>query len=73
MARETSRWSVRSNGRQTRGHGDVSAEVAGLLLAWAGGHVEAIAELERLDPRVEGLEAEDYIGACRLLLGAREK
>lgn len=58
--------------RTLRGVGIVPAETAALLLAWAGGHLDAIAELEVLDPRVEGLEAKDYVGACRLLLGARE-
>lgn len=54
-------------------HGEVSAEVAGLLAAWASGHAEAIAALEDIVPGVQGLRDTDYVGACRLLLDARKE
>lgn len=53
--------------------GDVSAATAGLLAAWASGHAEAIAALEAITPGVEALRDDDYVGACRLLLAARER
>lgn len=67
------RAAVRVLRAEVRGHGEVSAATAGLLLAWAGGHQPALVELEDLDERVARLESEDYVGAARLLLGAREE
>jgi hypothetical protein len=50
---------------------EVPTVTAGLLLAWCGGHQPALALLEDVDRRVLGLHSEDYVGGCRLLLGAR--
>lgn len=52
-----------------KGQGDMAAETAGLLLAWASGHQDAIARLEEIEPGVEQLHSSDIAGACRLLIG----
>jgi hypothetical protein len=54
-----------------RARGEVSAEIAGLLLAMAGGHSDAIITLEEIDPRIVDLRAEDVARACEILLGAK--
>ena len=57
--------------RALKAEGEIRADVAGLMLAWAGCWGDAIALLEEIDPRVEALAAGDYVAACRVLLGAR--
>jgi hypothetical protein len=51
--------------------GLVPAQTAVLLLAWFGGHAEALAVLEDIEPRMADLHSGDYVGGVRLLLGAR--
>lgn len=54
--------------RSLRVKGEVRADVAALLIAWASGWQAAIAELEAIDPRIESLSSHDIVAACRLLL-----
>jgi len=54
-----------------RATGDVPAAVAGLLLAWAGGHAEAIAQLEEIEPHIEDVQTDNVIRGCEILLGAK--
>lgn len=42
-----------------------------MLIALASGYLGAIAELEAIDARLEEIEGDDIVGACRLLLAAR--
>lgn len=49
------------------------ADVAGLLLAWAAGHVAVIAELEEIEPRIAEVASGDVVAACRILLGGHNR